>query len=70
MTAEELLAKAAACQDCGSAHEYRRLTRFLATWAATDGHAYRPLVDENTVALLRYLATGRYENQWHRPRAA
>lgn len=69
MTAEELLRRAAACQDCGKAHEYRWVTSFRATWAASDGHAYRPLVDENVVALLRYLATGRYENQWHCPRA-
>lgn len=64
MTAEELLKKASACLDCGKAHQYRQVTPHQATWAADDGHAYRPVIDTGTVAKLRFLMTGKYESPW------
>jgi hypothetical protein len=68
MTAEELLRKAAACETCGKAHEYRWISSNQASWAADDGHDYRAVIDAGTVAKLRYLATGRWENPWAPPK--
>lgn len=65
MTAEELIAKAAACKKCGREHEYRRISGNQASWASPeDGHYYDPVLDSNVVARLRFLVTGRYENPW------
>jgi hypothetical protein len=68
MTVEELLRRAAACETCGKAHEYRWISSNQASWAAGDGHGYRPVIDIGTVAKLRYLATGRYEDPWSAPK--
>jgi hypothetical protein len=42
MTAQQLIAAAAACVTCGKEHEYRKLDEFRSTWAAADGHSYSP----------------------------
>jgi len=64
MTAEELIKKAAACQDCDREHKYRQVEVNRRSWAALDGHSYRPVFDVGDVARLRYLVTGKYENPW------
>ncbi len=65
MTAEELIAKAAACRTCGKEHQYLRVSENRASWASLeDGHNYDPVLDAGHVAMLRYLATGHYENPW------
>jgi hypothetical protein len=67
MTVDELLDKAAACQSCGKKHEHRRISPAGGTWAAPDGHPYRPAMGIGAVAKLRYLATGEYEDPWGLP---
>ncbi|HZR50095.1 MAG TPA: hypothetical protein VFB06_11305 [Streptosporangiaceae bacterium] len=68
MTADELLRRAAACQACGKEHRYRAISSNQATWASPeDGHAYRPVLDADTVAKLRCLATGEYVSPWANP---
>jgi hypothetical protein len=67
MTAEELIAKAAACRTCGNEHVYRWVTPDRASWAAGDGHPYRPAMSTGTLALLRYLATGTYTDPRQKP---
>jgi hypothetical protein len=64
VTAEELIMKAAACQDCGKEHHYIRTGELSASWAAADGHSYRPVIDADIVARLRGLATGVYRSPW------
>jgi hypothetical protein len=68
VTADELLKRAAACRDCGKEHEYRQVETSRGSWAAGDGHAYRPVVDIGIVAKLRYLATGSYVDPWLLPK--
>lgn len=69
MSAEELLKKAAACEMCGKEHKYRLVGVRQGSWAAEDGHGYRPVVDVGTVAKLRYLATGTYVDPWQLPQS-
>jgi hypothetical protein len=65
MTAEELIARAAACKKCGKEHQYLRVSENRSSWASLeDGHNYEPVLDVGDVARLRYLATGHYENPW------
>jgi hypothetical protein len=65
VTAEELIVKAAACKKCGKEHQYLWIGEHRASWASPeDGHNYDPVVDSGIVAMLRYLATGHYENPW------
>jgi hypothetical protein len=65
MTAEELITKAAACKKCGKEHQYLRIGERQASWASPeDGHNYDSVLDVGDVAMLRYLATGHYENPW------
>jgi hypothetical protein len=65
VTAEELIKRAAACEHCGKAHKYRRISANQSSWAAPgDGHNYRPVLDVGVVARLRYLATGQYADPW------
>lgn len=64
MTAEELIKRAAACQDCGREHRYIRTGAITASWAARDGHSYRPVLPVHAVATLRSLATGVREDPW------
>jgi len=66
MTAEELIARAAACRTCGREHQYRRVADG-ASWAADDGHPYRPVISTGTVVMLRYLATGVYTDPREHP---
>ena len=40
MTAEELIAAAVTCVDCGQEHKPRK-TGTYTSWAAPDGHCYR-----------------------------
>lgn len=59
MTAEELLIEAAKCMRCNQPHQ-RRITKDhrqmnIATWAAEDGHPYRPRFDLGTIDKLRTL---------------
>jgi hypothetical protein len=68
VTADELLKKAAACEECGKPHEYRWVSANQASWAADDGHSYRPAVDMGVVAKLRYLATGQWIDPWAPPK--
>lgn len=67
MTVDELLTWAAACKTCGKTHKHRRIGPSQGSWAADDGHTYRPEVDASTIAKLRYLATGKYEDPWALP---
>lgn len=67
MTAEELIERAAACQACGKVHAYRGTGPNQGSWAADDGHEYRPFLEMSTVALLKYLATGTYTDPWALP---
>ena len=43
MTAKELIAKAAACADCGEEHKPIRLPNNGISWAK-NGHSYRPQI--------------------------
>ena len=67
MTAEELIAKAAACHACGREHEYHWVSADRASWRAPDGHQYRPALSTGVVALLRYLAGGTFKDPWLKP---
>lgn len=67
MTVRELLERAAACEKCGQEHKYRRTGPSSASWAADDGHPYRPVLDVDVVAKLRYLATGHWQDPWAFP---
>jgi hypothetical protein len=65
VTAGELIAKAAACKKCGKEHQYHWIGERRASWMSLeDGHNYDPVLDTGGVAMLRYLATGQYENPW------
>ena len=69
MTVNELLKRAAACKECGKEHKYRWTGANSASWASPDdGHAYRPEMDVDAVAQLRFLATGRYGSPWTPPK--
>ena len=67
MTAEELIALAAACTVCGEEHQQRAACEHepaRLTWAAEDGHSYRPRLFDltghsttTTIAALRALST-------------
>lgn len=67
MTVDELLERASACQHCGKPHEFRRIGENQGSWAAKDGHAYRPVIDVDTVAQLRHIATGVWKDPWALP---
>jgi hypothetical protein len=67
MTAEELIAKAAACITCGNEHQHRWVTPDQVSWAADDGHPYRPAMSTSVVAQLRYLVTGTYTSPFQKP---
>lgn len=67
LTARELIAKAAACQSCGKPHAYRWAGEDAASWAADDGHRYRPAVDITALDQLRALATGSHLSSWRAP---
>ena len=64
MTAEQLIAAAVACVDCGKEHKPRKLGNYT-TWAAPDGHRYRTRLCQMTgdshsraIRALRVLAAG------------
>ncbi len=64
MTAEQLIAAAVTCVDCGREHEPRTAGNHT-SWAAPDGHHYRTRLYEMTgdshssaIAALRQLAAG------------
>lgn len=69
MTVDELLERAAACKTCGKPHKHRRIAPNQGSWAAEDGHEYRHEIDLSTIAKLRYMATGKYEDPWALPPA-
>jgi hypothetical protein len=62
MTADQLIAAAVACVDCGKEHKPRK-TGSYTSWAGPDGHPYRTRLYQmtgnshsNAVAALRVLA--------------
>ena len=66
MTAEQLIAAAVACVDCGKEHKPRTTGNYT-SWAADDGHFYRPRLHQMTgdshgraVDALRALAAGHH----------
>jgi hypothetical protein len=64
VTAEELLARAAACRGCGQEHAYRWISPYRASWASEHCSSYRPYVDIGIIAQLRSLVTGDYADPW------
>ncbi len=77
MTVPELLRKAAACKTCDRPHDYLPArvvdvslpegNSYGRTWASPeDGHHYQPPLDPNVIAMLRFLATGKYDSPWRR----
>jgi hypothetical protein len=56
VTAEELIARAAACQSCGKEHKPITQGNFTSWASPDDGHPYRSRIQTHIVADLRMLA--------------